>query len=234
MSYINNSSSVFTDSSVVFTDGSEMDIYGIPMIIEEPLRNKYGRFALFMCIIIVILIIVLIMAIINIKKHKEARTQRAQNLYDQYSHERDLCKILHSKLNPPSAQYVEILIDHSSFPNIKYSDLSNMISYLITVDRDGELSSLSIPNSKWKWSGSHWKTLLYLNDSVNIRSVTIISDINIMAKYSLNSTGNSRQINTVIVTIILRNKLGNMIWQKTSGNVKNPFINVEIDKDLFV
>lgn len=234
MSYKNNSSFAFTDSSVVFTDGSEMDIYGIPMIIEEPLRNKYGRFALFMGFIIVILIIVLIMAIINIKKNKKARTHRAQNLYDQYSHERDLCKILHGKLNPPATQYVELLIDQSSFPNIKTSYLSDMISYHVAVDRDGELLSLSIPNSEWKWTGSHWKTLLDLNDNVNIRSITIILNVNIMTQYSLDSLSNTRQSNNILITVILRNKLGNMIWQKTSGYVKNPFINVEIDKDLYI
>jgi hypothetical protein len=236
MSSYNSTQQFDTNSPVVFTDGSEMDIYGIPMIIDEPLRNKYSRFAIFMGIIIVILVIMLIIAVINIKKHKKARTHKAQNLYNQYLHERNLCKVLYGESNPPVAQYIEILIDPSSFPDAAAKDISNMISYLIAVDRDGKKSTVLMPNSEWTWSGDHWKwkTVLNLNDNVQVRSVTLILDINLLSLYSKDDRGKDTIGNTTIITTILRNKLGNMIWQKTGGYINNPSINIEIDRDLFL
>ena len=219
-------SSYDENTPVEFTDGTQMDIHGIPMIIEEPLRNKYSRFAIFMGIIIIILVIMLIITIVNIKKHKKERTHAAQNLYNQYLHERDLCKVLHGKSNPAPSKFVEILIDPSSFTNITANNLSDMITYLIAVDRAGENSMFPVSNSEWEWTGTHWKTLLNLNDIVHIRSVTLVPDINILSQYSSNDT--------FIVTVILRNKLGNMIWQKTGGYIKTSSINIEIDKDLYI
>jgi hypothetical protein len=217
--------SSYNNSPIVFENGTEMDIHGIPVIIDEPLRNKYGRFSLFMIFIVILFLIILYMISKNIKKEKKERTYKSKQLYNSYLRDRKLCQSLYNELDIPSSRYIEILIDPEYFLNINNIDLNKFISSYITIYNNDEFNIINIGNTKWHFNGKLLKTYIDLNNNKKLRSITLNLDKGLLSKLRNDS---------LLIIVNLYNKIEQLIWKKISGYPLSSFINIEIDHDLYL